>query len=180
MALNYLRDKTPGVRAWNLGTGKGSTVFHMIKAFEQACGKSLNYEVVARRPGDVLDLTANPARANEELGWKAELTIEDACTDMWRWTENNPRGYCQDPPKKLVEKAQAQAARLVTGKSEPVENGSPAENGRRAEKCRRVENRHVTANGHASSENGYPVEKSHSAINGHGQKANGGDSARWV
>ena len=103
MALNYLRDHRPGVRAWNLGTGKGSTVFEMIKAFGVAVGREMPYEVVGRRPGDVLDLTANPSRANEELGWKAEFTLEDACRDLWRWTENNPQGYRQDPPKELVD-----------------------------------------------------------------------------
>ena len=103
VALNYLRDHHPGVRAWNLGTGKGSTVFHMIKAFSDAVGRQLPYEVVGRRAGDVLDLTANPKRANEELGWKAERTLEDACEDLWRWTKNNPQGYRQSPPKELLE-----------------------------------------------------------------------------
>lgn len=103
VALNYLRDHQPGVRAWNLGTGKGSTVFHMIKAFSDAVGKELPYQVVGRRAGDVLDLTANPHRANEELGWKAERTLEDACEDLWRWTKNNPQGYRQSPPEELLE-----------------------------------------------------------------------------
>lgn len=103
VALNYLRDHKPGVRAWNLGTGKGSTVFQMIKAFSTAVGKDLPYQVVGRRDGDVLDLTANPKRANEELGWKAERTLEDACDDLWRWTTNNPLGYRQSPPKELLE-----------------------------------------------------------------------------
>lgn len=62
------------------------------------------YKVVERRPGDVLDLTGNPSRANEELGWKAQRTMEDACTDLWRWTENNPEGYRQEPPKEFLEK----------------------------------------------------------------------------
>ena len=106
-ALNYLREHHPGVRAWNLGTGKGSTVFHMIKAFSAACGKNLKYEVVGRRAGDVLDLTANPSRANKELGWKAEKSIEEACIDLWRWTENNPQGYRQSPPAFLLEKMKA-------------------------------------------------------------------------
>ncbi|EHY53249.1 Bifunctional protein GAL10 [Exophiala dermatitidis] len=102
-ALDYLRQHQPGVRAWNLGTGRGSTVFEMIKAFSKACGRDLPYEVVGRRPGDVLDLTSNPARANRELGWKAERTLEDACADLWRWTENNPEGYRQPPPQKFVD-----------------------------------------------------------------------------
>lgn len=103
MALDYLREHHPGVRAWNLGTGKGSTVFHMIKAFSAAVGRDLPYEVVGRRAGDVLDLTSNPSRANKELGWKAEKTLEDACEDLWRWTKNNPQGYRQDPPKELLD-----------------------------------------------------------------------------
>ncbi|KAF2396725.1 UDP-glucose 4-epimerase [Trichodelitschia bisporula] len=107
MALNYLREKSPGVRAWNLGTGLGSTVFDMVKAFGAACGKDLKYEVAPRRDGDVLNLTANPARANEELGWKAEHTLEDACADLWRWTENNPQGYRQQPPAELLDAVRA-------------------------------------------------------------------------
>ena len=51
----------------------------------------------------MLDLTANPTRANTELGWKAEKSIEDACADLWRWTENNPEGYRQAPPGHLLE-----------------------------------------------------------------------------
>ena len=103
LALNYLREKRPGVKAWNLGTGKGSTVFEMIKAFNDAVGRSLPYQVVERRHGDVLNLTANPALATEELGWKTQKTLEEACSDLWKWTENNPEGYRQDPPKKFVD-----------------------------------------------------------------------------
>ncbi|THX40478.1 UDP-glucose 4-epimerase [Aureobasidium pullulans] len=104
-ALNYLREHQPGVRAWNLGTGRGSTVFEMVKAFSHAVGRDLPYLVVDRRAGDVLNLTANPARANEELKWETKLSLEDACRDLWRWTENNPQGYRQQPPKEFVEKA---------------------------------------------------------------------------
>ncbi len=103
VALNYLRETNPGVKAWNLGTGRGSTVFEMIKAFGKASGKDLPYEVVGRRDGDVLDLTANPTLANKELGWKAQRTLEDACEDLWRWTSNNPQGYRQQPTKELLD-----------------------------------------------------------------------------
>jgi UDP-glucose 4-epimerase len=108
-ALNYLREKHPGVRAWNLGTGRGSTVYEMIKAFSKAVGRALPCQVGGRRPGDVLNLTSNPNRANEELGWKTERTLEDACEDLWRWTENNPQGYRQDPPKELLERLKQRA-----------------------------------------------------------------------
>lgn len=103
-ALDYLRTNNPGVRAWNLGTGRGSTVFEMVKAFSKSVGRDLPYQVVERRAGDVLDLTSNPSRANRELGWKAKRTMEDACDDLWRWTENNPEGYRQQPPKHLLER----------------------------------------------------------------------------
>lgn len=103
VALNYLREKKPGVRAWNLGSGRGSTVFEMIKAFSHVVGRDLPYEIVDRRAGDVLDLTANPALANRELQWKTELTMEDACADLWRWVSSNPMGYRQEPPKELLE-----------------------------------------------------------------------------
>jgi UDP-glucose 4-epimerase len=106
-ALNHLRDTKPGVRAWNLGSGRGSTVFEMINAFSKVVGRPLNYEVVERRAGDVLDLTANPERANRELGWRTELTLEDACEHLWKWVSNNPRGYRQDPPVELVEAVKA-------------------------------------------------------------------------
>ncbi|KAH0264196.1 UDP-glucose 4-epimerase, partial [Aureobasidium melanogenum] len=104
-ALNYLREHQPGVRAWNLGTGRGSTVFEMVKAFSHAVGRDLPYEVVDRRPGDVLNLTANPGRAHEELQWETKFSLEDACSDLWRWTENNPQGYRQQAPKEFVDKA---------------------------------------------------------------------------
>lgn len=113
-ALNYLRDHHPGVRAWNLGTGRGSTVFEMVKAFSAAVGRDLPYQVVGRRAGDVLNLTSNPSRANQDLGWKATHTLEDACEDLWRWTKNNPEGYRQAPPKEFVEA-------LKKGEKPPVE-----------------------------------------------------------
>ncbi|KAK3324285.1 hypothetical protein B0T19DRAFT_227301 [Cercophora scortea] len=109
-ALNYLRENKPGVKTWNLGSGRGSTVFEMIKAFSHVVGRDLPYEVVPRRQGDVLDLTANPALANEELKWKTQLTLEDACADLWRWVENNPRGYRQDPPAALLDALKASKA----------------------------------------------------------------------
>ncbi|KAF2859578.1 UDP-glucose 4-epimerase [Piedraia hortae CBS 480.64] len=102
-ALNHLRSNSPGTRAWNLGTGHGSTVLDIVHAFSRAVKRPLPYKVVGRRPGDVLNLTAQPERAHEELGWRAEHTLDEACADLWRWTENNPQGYRQDPPREFVE-----------------------------------------------------------------------------
>ncbi|RFU77331.1 udp-glucose 4-epimerase [Trichoderma arundinaceum] len=101
-ALNYLRANQPGVKAWNLGSGRGSTVFEIINAFSNVVGRDLKYEVVERRAGDVLDLTANPTLANKELKWKTEFTMEKACEDLWRWVSNNPQGYRQEPPAELL------------------------------------------------------------------------------
>lgn len=96
-ALNYLKNKVNSseglYREWNLGTGKGSTVFDVYHAFCKAVGRELPYEIVGRRAGDVLDLTAKPDRANKELEWKAELNIDDACKDLWKWTTENPYGF---------------------------------------------------------------------------------------
>lgn len=102
-ALNKLYNENPGCRVWNLGTGKGSTVFDIIRGFSKAVGRDLPYEVVGRRKGDVLNLTAVPTRANEELGWKAEIPLERTCDDLWKWVNNNPQGYRQQPPPELLE-----------------------------------------------------------------------------
>ncbi|KAJ4326325.1 UDP-glucose-4-epimerase [Fusarium piperis] len=110
VALNYLRENQPGVKAWNLGSGRGSTVFEIIKAFSKVVGRDLPYQVNPRRQGDVLDLTANPSLANKELNWKTELTMEEACDDLWRWVKNNPQGYRQDPPAELLDAVKASKA----------------------------------------------------------------------
>jgi len=88
-ALNKLRNDSPGCRAWNLGTGMGSTVFDIVKAFSASVGRDLPYEVVDRRKGDVLNLTAVPKRANEELDWRAEIPLEQTCDDLWKWYDSS-------------------------------------------------------------------------------------------
>lgn len=55
----------------------------------------------------MLDLTANPTLANKELEWKTELTMEEACKDLWKWVSNNPKGYRQDPPQELIDAVKA-------------------------------------------------------------------------
>jgi len=101
-ALDKLRGGNIGCRAWNLGTGKGSTVLDIVKAFSKAVGRDLPYEAVGRRKGDVLNLTAVPKRANDELGWKAEISLEQTCNDLWKWVSDNPQGYRQQPPKEVL------------------------------------------------------------------------------
>jgi len=92
-ALDRLTSTDQVVSTWNLGTGMGSSVFDMLHAFERAVGRTLPYEVVGRRAGDIAASYADPGRANAELGWKATRTIDDMCTDSWRWQSQNPNGY---------------------------------------------------------------------------------------
>ena len=89
-ALDHMK---PGAIAYNLATGTGTSVLELIYALGQAAGKEIPYEVVARRPGDVASCYASPAKANAELSWHAEQTIQQACEDSWRWQSQNPDGY---------------------------------------------------------------------------------------
>jgi len=93
-ALNAL-PKLEGCRAYNLGTGAGYSVLDMVKAAERAVGKPIPYEVTDRRPGDLAVSYADPSRAHEELGWRAEKTLDDMCADAWRWQSANPNGYAE-------------------------------------------------------------------------------------
>ena len=75
----------PGISIYNLGTGKGTSVLEMINAFEKASGKKLPYAFSDRRPGDLAEIYADPSKAKKELGWKAELDIEDAMKDTLKF-----------------------------------------------------------------------------------------------
>lgn len=79
--------------AYNLGTGKGVSVLEAIQAFEKVSGKEIPYEIVDRRPGDIATCYADPTKANQELGWKATKSFEEAVTDSWRWQSQNPAGF---------------------------------------------------------------------------------------
>jgi len=72
---------------FNVGTGKGSSVFEVIQAFEKVSGASLNYKVVDRRPGDVISVYADTTKANNELGWKSKRDLEEALRSAWKWEE---------------------------------------------------------------------------------------------
>ncbi len=82
-----------GVEIYNLGTGRGYSVLEMIHAFAEASGRTIPYEIVARRPGDVAALYADPRRAEAELGWRAEHDLRAMCRDTWNWQSRNPNGY---------------------------------------------------------------------------------------
>ncbi len=77
----------------NLGTGQGSSVLEVVKAFELASGRAVPCQMSPRRPGDVAQCFADPELAHRLLGWRAERTLADMCTDAWRWQSANPDGY---------------------------------------------------------------------------------------
>jgi len=77
----------------NLGTGRGTSVLELVRAFEDASGHAVPFDIVPRRPGDVAEVYADPSLAQELLGWRAEHGIEAMCRDAWRWQSRNPRGY---------------------------------------------------------------------------------------
>ncbi|MDZ7677289.1 MAG: UDP-glucose 4-epimerase GalE [Acidimicrobiales bacterium] len=85
-----------GHHVWNLGTGQGHSVYEVIAAFERATGIDIPHRVVDRRPGDIAASYADPTKANEELGWTADRTIDTICADAWRWQSQNPEGYPGD------------------------------------------------------------------------------------
>ena len=89
-ALNHSK---PGTEVYNLCTGTGTSVLELITAFSKAAGKEIPYSIAPRRPGDVGSCYASPEKANNELGWFAEKSIEDACKDSWKWQSENPNGF---------------------------------------------------------------------------------------
>ena len=87
VALQRLLNKNnqTNFEVFNLGTGTGSTVLEVIKAFEKVSDTKLNYKIVDRRQGDVISAYADTSKANAELGWKSEHTLEDAMLSAWKW-----------------------------------------------------------------------------------------------
>jgi UDP-glucose 4-epimerase len=77
----------------NLGTGRSTSVLEMVEAFGKAANKPIPYKIVARRPGDLAEYYADPAKAQEVLGWQARHGIDRMCEDTWRWQAKNPNGY---------------------------------------------------------------------------------------
>lgn len=92
-ALEKMVKEPPQVRIYNLGTGKGYSVLEVINAFEAANNLKINYVIKERRAGDVPECYADPAKAEQELGWRAERGLIEMCRDSWRWQKNNPNGY---------------------------------------------------------------------------------------
>ncbi len=91
-AVEYSRNH-PGVEAVNLGTGSGTSVLQMIKAFEQVNGVSVPYEFTGRRSGDLGICYADPSKARRMLNWHTTKSLSEMCADAWRWQCRNPKGY---------------------------------------------------------------------------------------
>jgi len=95
-ALTKLGTTDEAVSTWNLGTGHGTSVFEVLHAFERAIGREIPYAVESRRPGDLPTTYADPSKANAELGWRADKTMDEICADQWRWQSGNPMGYPEE------------------------------------------------------------------------------------
>jgi len=98
LAIGHLKaleklNTNPGLVIYNLGTGAGSSVLDMVKAFEKASGKKVPYKITPRRPGDIAACYADSSRAEKELGWSAKRGIDEMCRDAWKWQSQNPNGY---------------------------------------------------------------------------------------
>ena len=91
-ALRYCQINN-GLLTVNLGTGQGISVIQMIETFERVTGQKVAFEIVGRRPGDIAQCWTDPTLAKQLLGWSAGRSIEDMCTDAWRWQDLNPSGY---------------------------------------------------------------------------------------
>ena len=86
-----LKDK--GLHTYNLGTGKGTSVLELIRAFEKANNLKVKYQILNRREGDVAACFADVSKIKNELGWVAQYSISDMCRDTWNWQKQNPDGY---------------------------------------------------------------------------------------
>ncbi len=84
--LAALEHLSPGAHAYNLGSGRPTSVLELVHAFTAAAGQPVPYSFAPRRPGDLPEYYANPKKAERELGWKAEKSIEESCRDSWHWT----------------------------------------------------------------------------------------------
>lgn len=93
--VRALERSRPGARAFNLGTGTGTSVLELIESFRRASGREIPSVIVDRRPGDAAATYADVTLAERELGWSATRTIDDACVDSWNWQSSNPNGYIE-------------------------------------------------------------------------------------
>ena len=91
-AVDYCENHD-GTEVFNLGTGVGYSVLDIVNTFSRVNGIKIPYKIVGRRDGDIAECYADASKAQEVLGWSAELTLEDMCRDSWNWQKKNPDGY---------------------------------------------------------------------------------------
>lgn len=91
LAALDLTGQGSGVHAINVGTGQGYSVMEMIRAFERASGKTIPFKIAPRRPGDIATSLADPGRAAETMGWRAEKGLQDMCDSAWSWQRKRNR-----------------------------------------------------------------------------------------
>jgi UDP-glucose 4-epimerase len=109
----------PGkAETYNLGTGRGYSVLEMVHAFEKASGTKIPYAIAGRRQGDVAMCYADASKAGQELGWRAEKSLETMCADAWRWQSQNPNGYRTEPGQ-LIPTTSLPSDRLPTHAETP-------------------------------------------------------------
>ncbi len=82
-----------GCDVFNIGTGRGATVLELVHMFERVTGREIPYRIAPRRDGDIPIMRANPSRAHEVLGWRAERQLDEMCRTAWKWQSDNPEGY---------------------------------------------------------------------------------------
>jgi len=91
--LAAITNSKPGYNVYNLGSGNGTSVLELVRAFIEATGQNIPYKIENRRLGDLPEFYANPQKAFNELNWKTGKTIQDMCKDSWNWQSKNPNGY---------------------------------------------------------------------------------------
>ena len=91
-ALERIKDEA-GVFIYNLGTGTGSSLLEVVKAFEKACGKQIPYQILPSRAGDIAENCAAPELAEKELSWKTTRNLDDMMAHSWNWQSRNPKGF---------------------------------------------------------------------------------------
>ncbi|MFO7629233.1 MAG: UDP-glucose 4-epimerase GalE [Prochlorococcaceae cyanobacterium] len=94
-ALDVLLREAPQLLSLNLGSGQGHSVLEVVRAFEQASGRPVPYELVPRRAGDAAITVADASLAAERLGWRTQRSLEEICRDGWQWQRANPKGYSE-------------------------------------------------------------------------------------
>ncbi len=98
-ALKPIQEKQ-GLKIYNLGTGKGTSVLDLVKAYDEANNIQIKYQIGPRRAGDVAENYADATLAKNELGWEAKFNIVEMCRDSYNWQKKNPNGYNVEPSEK--------------------------------------------------------------------------------